>query len=209
MTHTPKIAQLVAAALAGALLAGGGYALAASSTKTIHGCETKIGTTKHVLVVAKRCSRRQTSVSWNQRGPVGATGRTGATGPTGPMGPMGPMGPAGASATDAVGAWAHIVENSTSATVTAGQNISVQRVSIGDINAVITGGPCLQNPQAILVTPEPIGSTVAGDSPVAYADQPSEGNASFALMFGTDHAGTFTPQDGVEDLNVAVYCLTS
>ena len=206
MTRPSKIVQLAAAALAGALLAGGGYALAASSTKTIHGCETKIGTTKHVLVVAKRCSRRQTSISWNQRGPEGATGRTG---PTGPTGPAGPAGPAGAPATDTVGAWAHIVENSTSATVTAGQNISVQRVSIGDINAVITGGPCLQNEQAILVTPEPIGSTVAGDSPVAYADQGGEGNPSFALTFGTDHAGMFTPQDGVEDLNVAVYCQTS
>ena len=203
MTHTPKIVQLVVAVLAGGLLAGGGYALAASSTKTIHGCETKIGTTKHVLVVAKRCSRRQTSVSWNQRGPVGATGRTGATGPTGPMGP------AGASATDAVGAWAHIVENSTSAAVTAGQDISVQRVSVGDISAVITGGPCLQNQQAILVTPEPIGSTVVGDSPVAYADQGAEGSALFGVTFGTDHAGTFTPQDGVEDLNVAVYCQAS
>ena len=94
-------------------------------------------------------------------------------------------------------------------TTAAGQNISVQRVSIGDINAVITGGPCLQNPQAILVTPEPIGSTVAGDSPVAYADQGAEGNPSFGLTFGTDHAGTFTPQDGVEDLNVAVYCQAS
>ena len=206
MTHTPKIVQLVVAVLAGGLLAGGGYALAASSTKTIHGCETKIGTTKHVLVVAKRCSRRQTSVSWNQRGPVGATGRTGATGPTGPTGPMGP---AGASATDAVGAWAHIVENSTSAAVTAGQDISVQRVSVGDISAVITGGPCLQNQQAILVTPEPIGSTVVGDSPVAYADQGAEGSALFGVTFGTDHAGTFTPQDGVEDLNVAVYCQAS
>jgi len=206
LTHTPKIVQLVVAVLAGGLLAGGGYALAASSTKTIHGCETKIGTTKHVLVVAKRCSRRQTSVSWNQRGPVGATGRTGATGPTGPTGPMGP---AGASATDAVGAWAHIVENSTSAAVTAGQDISVQRVSVGDISAVITGGPCLQNQQAILVTPEPIGSTVVGDSPVAYADQGAEGSALFGVTFGTDHAGTFTPQDGVEDLNVAVYCQAS
>jgi hypothetical protein len=56
MSRTPRIVQLAIAVLAGALLAGGGYAIAASnSTKTINGCVVK---KSHQLLIEKGLSCR-------------------------------------------------------------------------------------------------------------------------------------------------------
>ena len=75
---------LVATGLAvGALIGGGGYALAASSSPTIHGC---VNNKSHTLTVQKRCSRGTKALTWAQRGPQGPKGATGATGPQGPAG---------------------------------------------------------------------------------------------------------------------------
>jgi hypothetical protein len=197
MIPTSRIAQLAAATVAGAVLATGGYALASGTSKTIHGCVSK---TTHVLTIRKRCTRSQTGLNWNQRGPAGSQGQTGQTGPAGQPGSPGQ---------DAVGAWAHIVETSTSATVTAGENINVQRATTGEIDAVITGGSCVKSQQAIIATPEPVGSTAAGNVPVAYVSQAPEGSVSFGIYLGTEQGGVFTPQDGSDDVNVAVYCATS
>jgi hypothetical protein len=82
--------SLIATGLvAGALLGGGGYALAASGAKTIHGC---VNSKTHALTVQKRCGKGTKNLSWNQVGPRGATGKTGATGATGATGPQGPAG---------------------------------------------------------------------------------------------------------------------
>jgi hypothetical protein len=43
----------------------------------------------------KRCSSGEKTLTWNQRGPVGAQGATGATGATGAPGPAGDQGPKG------------------------------------------------------------------------------------------------------------------
>ncbi|MGH2875112.1 MAG: hypothetical protein ACRDLV_02550, partial [Solirubrobacteraceae bacterium] len=57
MRTMPRIAQLALAALAGALLAGGGYALAAShGSRTIHGCVVRHS---HELLIQRRCRRGQ------------------------------------------------------------------------------------------------------------------------------------------------------
>ena len=49
-----------------ALGAGGGYAIAATSNKTIHGCVNKA---THVLYIQKRCDRGQTRLAWSQQAP--------------------------------------------------------------------------------------------------------------------------------------------
>jgi hypothetical protein len=48
-----------------ALGAGGGYAIAATSNKTIHGCVNK---RTHALYIQKRCHTGQSPLVWNQQG---------------------------------------------------------------------------------------------------------------------------------------------
>jgi hypothetical protein len=70
-------------ALAVAVATGGGYAIAASNTTTIHGC---VGNRTHALYIQKRCHRGQRPLVWNQAAPspvaawaaVQANGFTGA-----------------------------------------------------------------------------------------------------------------------------------
>jgi hypothetical protein len=50
-----------------AIGAGGGYAIAATSNKTIHGCVNK---RTHALYVQKRCHGGQSALVWNQQGPA-------------------------------------------------------------------------------------------------------------------------------------------
>ena len=52
---------------------GGGYALAASKTKSITVCADKKTGILH-LKTRGRCKRGQTRVTWNQRGPQGVQG---------------------------------------------------------------------------------------------------------------------------------------
>ena len=58
---------------------GGGYALAASKTKTITVCADK-GTGVLHLKNHGRCKRGQTRVTWNQQGPQGVQGPAGPAG---------------------------------------------------------------------------------------------------------------------------------
>jgi len=134
MNHpTRNVAQLAVAATCGALLAaGGGYALASSSTTTIHGCVNK---KTHQLFVQKRCTRDQTRLVWSQQGPQG------------PQGSQGPQGPPDASA------WAVIGTNPAGASVAFGRNITVQRIGVGEYQ-VTAGGPCATTVGAIEVNPE-------------------------------------------------------
>src|SRR5579863_6977896 len=68
---------------------GGGYALAASKTKTITVCADKRTGILH-LKTRGRCKRGQKRVSWNQQGPQGV------------------QGPAGQPGTPAVSIWAQV-----------------------------------------------------------------------------------------------------
>jgi hypothetical protein len=54
-----------------AIGAGGGYALAAARTRTIHGC---VNRRTHALYIQKRCQRGQSRIAWNQAGPQGEPG---------------------------------------------------------------------------------------------------------------------------------------
>ena len=75
-----KPAQIVAGVVMGAVLAGGGYALAASRTTVIHACVNK---KTHALTVTAKCAKGTTVLTWNQKGPAGAKGAKGATGAAG------------------------------------------------------------------------------------------------------------------------------
>lgn len=95
--HTPRripvldrlsrhTAVLTTGLVAGALLGGGGYAIAASHTTTIHGC---VNNKTHALTVQKRCARGTKTLTWDQTGPRGKTGPQGKAGATGPQGAAG------------------------------------------------------------------------------------------------------------------------
>lgn len=188
MRNVPRIAQLAIAALAGAAIAGGSFALASSGSRTIHGCVLR---RTHQLFVQRRCTRHETALTWNRRGPRGPAGRTGPAGPAGPQ---------------AVGAWGEVIENPTSAGLATGENLSATRTGVGTVAITVTAGPCASQLSAIVVTPDtanPLGS----DTPVAYITGRS--GATFTLNLGTEHAGVFTPQDGAIGADVAVYCRTS
>ena len=75
--------------------AGGGYALAASKTKTITVCADKKTGILHLHNHGK-CKRSQTRVSWNQKGP---------------QGPPGVQGPAGQPGAPAVSIWANVAND--------------------------------------------------------------------------------------------------
>jgi hypothetical protein len=57
------------------------YALASTGAKSISVCVKHTG---GVLYRAKRCAKHDQKLTWNKRGPQGATGPTGHTGPQGP-----------------------------------------------------------------------------------------------------------------------------
>ena len=67
----------------GIALAGGGYALAASTSNQIHACAN---TKTHVLVLEAKCPRGSRAVVWSVRGPAGSAGRAGTDGKNGSNG---------------------------------------------------------------------------------------------------------------------------
>ncbi|MGH2859179.1 MAG: hypothetical protein ACRDMJ_17025 [Solirubrobacteraceae bacterium] len=182
MQAPPRIAQFAHVALAGALLAGGGYALASGGGRTIHGCVVRHS---HELLIQRRCSRGQSGLSWSQRGPAGPRGRTGATGPAG---------------SQAVGAWGTISFTNPTASVS-GENLAVSETGVGSAAVTVTGGPCANQASAVVATPETLPGT---PPPIAYVTNESR-IGSFGVTVGTLSGGTFAPQDGIL-VGVAVYC---
>jgi hypothetical protein len=185
MKPTPGILNIAVGVIAGALLAGGSYALGAgSSSKTITSCVVK---KTHELLVQNRCGRGESRLTWSQQGPRGVQGNTG------------PQGPPAASA------WARIVPGASSAIVSDGENLSVQQ----DGNGVFTltaGAPCTSgtNPSEV-VTPSFFQVGVGG-IPVAYVVNPNGPGTVFQVVTGTlSDAGTFTQNNGV-NFSVAVFC---
>lgn len=162
--------SLVATGLvAGALIGGGGYALAASGSHTIHGC---VNNKTHALTVQKRCGKGTKALSWNQVGPRGATGKTGSPGKTGATGAQGPQGPAG-------GVSATVDSASIGGTgfvVNAGGVTDVQHASTGTYTLTATG--CLKP----VATPQ---VTVVGGngSPVVVADVTTTGVSESGSTF--------------------------
>jgi hypothetical protein len=107
----PNPTQIVTGVVIGAVLAGGGYAFAASSTTEIHGCVSK---KTHTLTVTAKCGKQSTALTWSERGPAGAKGAKGANGA---RGTTGTAGAAGSPATVTVGSVATSAPG-TQATVT-------------------------------------------------------------------------------------------
>jgi len=72
-------AGYVLVAVIATLVAGGGIALASSSSGTVHGCKNK---KTGALRIMSGCSKSEQVVVWNLKGATGATGATGAAGPS-------------------------------------------------------------------------------------------------------------------------------
>lgn len=153
--------------------AGGGYAIAATTGKTIHGC---VNRRSHVLSVQKRCQRGQRGLTWSQRGPQGPKG---ATGPAGP--------PASA-------AWATIGSDGS----TEGQNIAARHTGTGTYTVQIAAGVCPDNVTAPVVTP--LGASVSGGFPVASV---TAGGNNFTVFTGTVGPGGFAPSDVTFNVSVS------
>jgi hypothetical protein len=84
MKITVNLTQLSIGVLIGVALAGGGYAIAATTAnKTIHACVSK---TSKALTVRPKCPKGTAALTWNQKGPQGATGARGAAGAQGTAG---------------------------------------------------------------------------------------------------------------------------
>ena len=129
--------------------AGGGYALAASKTKTITVCADKSTGILH-LKMRGRCKSSQTRVTWNQQGPQGAPGPQGATGATGAVGAQGSQGPQGAQGPAGVTVWAQVAD---SGQVGSGNGISVQHVpGTGTYEVTITDPTCAGETNAPVVS---------------------------------------------------------
>ena len=167
-TNTIAYAALVIA-IAGL---GGGLAIAATSTTTIHACVVK---KNGELLVRARCSAGQTALVWAQQGPQGKPGAPGAPGQAPPS------------------AWA-IVSNAGVAEPTDG--IAVQHVSTGTYQVTVTAAACAGKQNAPVVSVSdgnpPAGQT-AGAFPVAWVG--AGGSSPFTVYTGVVVSGTFTPTD--------------
>lgn len=130
---------------------GGGYALAASKTKTITVCADKKTGILHLKTRGK-CKRGQTRVTWNQKGQQGPQGAPGVAGPQGPS---------------AVSVWANVTN---AGSVLAGQGISVQHVSSGEYEVTITAAACASgaNAPVVSVSDGPPNGQATGPYPVAW-----------------------------------------
>ncbi|HXZ78155.1 MAG TPA: hypothetical protein VEH31_45775 [Streptosporangiaceae bacterium] len=124
-------------ALTVAIGAGGGYAIPAANTRTIHAC---VNNHTHALFIQKRCHRGQSAIVWNQQGPQGPQGRAG---------------------TPASAAWATVGSDGS---VPVGKNISARRTGVGTYAVQVDASACPNNASAPVVTPS--GPTPPG-APVA------------------------------------------
>lgn len=96
-------ARIVGAIIIALLLGGATTALGVigipDADGRIYGCyENKSGELR-LVPAGEQCAKNETSIYWNQTGPVGPTGPQGAKGDTGAAGAQGPAGPAGAGLT--------------------------------------------------------------------------------------------------------------
>jgi hypothetical protein len=158
-----------------ALGAGGGYAMAASRTKTVTVCADKTTGVLH-LKTHGRCKRGQTRVIWNQQGPEG------------------PQGPVGQPGTPAVSVWAQVTN---AGALFSGQGLAVQHVSSGTYQVTVTAPACahaMNAPSISVSDTNPPGGKVAGAFPVAWYSS-TGANQQFTVFTGVVAGGSFTPTD--------------
>jgi len=164
-------------ALVAALGAGGGYALAATNTKTITVCADRSTGILH-LHARGRCKNTQTRVSWNQRGPQG------------PQGSQGAKGRAGISVWATVATPGVILPGQ-------GQGFAVQHLGTGTYQMTVTDPTCAQGPNTPVVTlsdGNPPAGQGPGAFPVAWLGDTAD-NRQFTVYTGVVVGGTFTPTD--------------
>jgi hypothetical protein len=191
---------IVALLLVLAIGVGGGYALAASNTKTITVCADKTTGVLH-LKTRGRCKSDQTRVTWNQQGPTGPQGQQGVVGPQGTAGAQGPQGPAGVQGPAGTTIWANVANNGT---VIAGQGLSVQHISSGTYEVTVTAAACAErtNAPTISVSDSAPGTVPGGVFPVAWYGS-TGANQQFMVYTGVVSASpslTFTPTDHIFDV---------
>ena len=58
----------------------------------IHACYQRSDGDIHIVADSSMCKKNEVAISWNQKGPIGATGPTGQTGPAGATGAGGAAG---------------------------------------------------------------------------------------------------------------------
>jgi hypothetical protein len=161
---------------------GGGYALAASKTKTITVCADKTTGILHLKTHGK-CKRSQTRVTWNQQGPQGVAGVQGPTGQPG---------------APAVSVWANVTN---AGSVLAGQGISIQHVGPGTYLVTITAPACAQGSNAPVVSvsdTNPPGGYSSG-FPEAWF-QSTGLNQQFTVYTGVVVGAAFTATDHTFDI---------
>jgi len=184
MKPNSRILSLVVGVLAGALLAGGSYALGAGdSSNTIRACVVK---SSHEVLIQKRCSRAESSLSWNSKGPQGVQGNTGPQGPP------------------AAAAWASVASGNGSTVVLDSENLSVQQDG-GGVYTLTASGACTSggNPSEV-ITPS-FSEVSTNGIPVAYVVTPNGPENVFQVVTGSvTNTGTFTQAN--EDFSVAVFC---
>lgn len=152
--------------------AGGSYALAAGSARTITACADK-GTGVMHLKSHGRCRSSQTRVSWNQ------------------VGPQGKQGPPGAPA---VSIWGQEGFNNNPL---AEHGLSIQHVSAGRYQVTITAASCAHSidntPIVTVVDGNPPAGHSAGAFPLAWTTATPSGQ--FTVYTGVVDAGIFTATD--------------
>lgn len=182
----------LAAAVAVGLAVGGGYALAAGSTKTITVCADKKTGVLH-LKTRGRCKSSQTRVSWNEQGPQGVQGQPGTAGAQGPAGAQGVQGVQGPAA---VSVWANVTG---SGAIAAGQGVSVQQVSPGTYQVTVTDSTCAHEINAPVVSVSDSNPPVHGAFPVAWYEA-TGANQQFTVFTGYVASGSFTATDHTFDI---------
>lgn len=127
-----KPAQIIAGVATGAMLAGGGYAFAASRGKTIHVC---IGDRSHVMLAERHCAKGYSALVWNQQGPAGPRGRRGARGAIGRRGAPGQSGPGASVSVGTVTTGSSAAVTNTGSTANAVLNFTLPQTVAGIVTA--------------------------------------------------------------------------
>jgi hypothetical protein len=172
-------------------LSGGAYAATSGiigADRTIRACVAKSGTVR-ILRATQSCTKRETMVAWNQRGPVGKTGPVGAPGPRGERGQAGADGAPGLNGRD-IDASNHYTKAESDAKYLAvkGKAADAERLDGA-------AGPNSPRPATCSSRVAANGSTVSGSRPSGVSAS-ALGTDSSRVTFGEDvSACSFTAME--------------
>jgi len=95
LKNHPRKTVAVLAGVVGMASAAAAFAMIPAADGVITGCYDNHGNLRVIDPSHESCKNNETTLRWNQRGPVGPQGANGIPGPTGATGPQGANGPAG------------------------------------------------------------------------------------------------------------------